>query len=174
MDKFTYEDEEYVYHNGKFYIAGYVELSKQVLDKVSKYYFSSIDYTTMTESELVEFAVTLKDNGLYQQSIYIIENHMLQNPNNTDFIRQTVATLTSNYRLMGNYKKAIVIGSSFVQMAKYITVPLLTSLAAAYCDDKDYVKAKKYADMAYARQGGGKGYMNELSLVYKRIEKETR
>ncbi|MBQ8426407.1 MAG: hypothetical protein IJX16_01450, partial [Clostridia bacterium] len=53
-----------------------------------------------------------------------------------------------------------------------LSVPLLTSLAAAYCDIGNYALAKKCADKAYAIQGGGLNYKTELSLVYRRIKKE--
>ena len=39
-----------------------------------------------------------------------------------------------------------------------------------YCDVRDYVNARRFADRAYARIGGGSsGYETELSLVYKRL-----
>ena len=55
-----------------------------------------------------------------------------------------------------------------------LSVPLLTSLAAAYCDVGNYELAKKCADRAYAIQGGSQNYQSELSLVYARIRKETK
>ena len=53
------------------------------------------------------------------------------------------------------------------------SVPLYTSVAAAYCDVGDFETAKKVCDYAYFRQGGGTGEKNELSLVYRRILKQT-
>ena len=58
--------------------------------------------------------------------------------------------------------------------ASCLSVPLLTSLAAAYCDVGNYELAKKCANKAYAIQGGGKNYQTELSLVFQRIKKETK
>lgn len=52
------------------------------------------------------------------------------------------------------------------------SVPLYTSIAAAYCDLEEYEKARQFCDIAYAEQGGGIGIKTELSLVYQRIEKE--
>ena len=61
--------------------------------------------------------------------------------------------------------------SIFQQFAS--SVPLLTSLAAAYCDVGDYKRAKYCADRGYFTQGGGQGHKNELALVYYRIRKEA-
>lgn len=54
-----------------------------------------------------------------------------------------------------------------------LSVPLLTSLAAAYCDIGHYSLAMTCAKRAYAIQGGGKNYSTELSLVFMRIARET-
>lgn len=82
---------------------------------------------------------------------------------------------TSCYRRMGQSQKAIDFWMNNKSIFQEFTesVALLTSLAAAYCDVKDYKKAKYCADRAYAAQGGGQGYKNELALVYLRIKKEA-
>ncbi|GHV01077.1 hypothetical protein FACS1894211_10030 [Clostridia bacterium] len=55
-----------------------------------------------------------------------------------------------------------------------LTIASLTSLAAAYCDIDEWDLALKTANRAYAMQGGGVGYTNELSMVFKRIEANTK
>ena len=47
----------------------------------------------------------------------------------------------------------------------------LVSVAAAYCDIGDYDSAKKCCNKAYAKLNGQ--HNDELSLVYKRIQKAT-
>ena len=47
----------------------------------------------------------------------------------------------------------------------------LTSVAAAYCDIGDYYSAKKCYNKAYAKLNGQRN--DELSLIYKRIQKAT-
>ena len=54
---------------------------------------------------------------------------------------------------------------------RLLSPALCTSVAAAYCDIKDYKKAKDCADKAYAMSGGKAA--GELAAVYGRIRKET-
>lgn len=81
--------------------------------------------------------------------------------------------LTSCYRMQGQAKKAIEIYESAKATygEKLMSSPLCTSVAAAYCDIRDYDSAKKCADKAFAMSGGNAS--GELASVYGRIRKET-
>jgi tetratricopeptide (TPR) repeat protein len=87
--------------------------------------------------------------------------------------KSVLPRLTSCYRMQGQAIKAIEIFESAKATygEKLMSSPLCTSVAAAYCDIKDYESAKKLADKAYA-MGGGKA-SGELASVYGRIRKET-
>ena len=52
-----------------------------------------------------------------------------------------------------------------------VSSALFTSFGSSYCELEDSDNALKFANKAYAMQGGGVGYNNELSLLYKRIRK---
>lgn len=81
--------------------------------------------------------------------------------------------LTSCYRMQGQAIKAIEIYESarMTYGEKLMSSPLCTSVAAAYCDIRDYDSAKKCADKAFAMSGGNAS--GELNSVYRRIRKET-
>ena len=78
---------------------------------------------------------------------------------------------TSLLRLAHTPQKAIELYE--MQVAKFgkeVESPqLLTSIAAAYCDVRDYANAKRLCDRAYA--WGGHSY--ELSAVYGRMKAES-
>lgn len=82
--------------------------------------------------------------------------------------------ITSCYRKCGEPQKAIDVltYASSTFGSRMVTPALLISAAAAYCDLEDYVRAKKCCDRAYGALGGR--YNEELSLVYKRIEKAVK
>lgn len=81
--------------------------------------------------------------------------------------------MTSCYRQNGMPQKAIdILTYASNTFGKDMVTPvLLTSVAGAYCDIGDYVRAKKCCDRAYAQLNGKRS--EELSLVYKRIQKAT-
>ena len=82
--------------------------------------------------------------------------------------------ITSCYRKSGQPQKAIDIlaYASDTFGSNMVTPALLTSAAAAYCDLGDYTRAQKCCNRAYAA-GNGK-HSDELSLVYKRIQKRFK
>ena len=92
-----------------------------------------------------------------------------------EYYKVVFPIITSCYRALNQPQKAIDFWMENKKIfSTCLSVPLLTSLAAAYCDVGDYVLAKKCADRAYAIQGGSLNYQSELSLVYGRIKKETK
>ena len=81
--------------------------------------------------------------------------------------------ISSCYRSNGQPKKAI---NTFIRAVEMFGESIashvfLTSVAAAYCDIGDYESAKKCCNKAYAKLNGQRN--DELSLVYKRIQKAT-
>lgn len=172
MEKFEYDGDIYYFANNKFYDEHFIQVDKITLDKISHEYTKNIDYKSLNMDELFEKIRLVKDLEMYglakEMAIYGIGKFC----NDLNFIRPTVSILTSCLRLMGKPSEAIEIAIKYMRKYNFKTVPILTSLAAAYCDIKDYDRAIKCANLAYAMQGGGTGYKNELSLVYKRIQKE--
>lgn len=174
MEKFEYNGEVYYTDKGLFYDSGFIELPIADRKFVAEAYFEEKAKFVKSSDDYVELIRNMKIAGCYQLSIHyclefldIAEIDMNYNRD----VNIILAILSSNYRLINEPLKAIELTEKF--KSDYWNVSFLTSIAAAYCDVGDFNKAKKYANMAYAKQGGGVKYKNELSLVYKRIQKET-
>lgn len=175
MEKINYENEVYYFSKGIIYDSSFLETPKYISQQVLKKYYSEINYQDFSEEKLLEYLKQLKTSTFYEQCLKVIDYGLNKFTKSVDFYRTVFPIITSCYRALNQPQKAI---DFWMENKKIFTtclsVPLLTSLAAAYCDIKDYVLAKKCADKAYAIQGGGKNYQTELSLVYQRIQKETK
>ena len=174
MKKIIYEGENYYFNKGAIYDSSFIEMPKSVSQKVLKEYYKSINYEILDEAALQEFIKDLKNSEIYEDCLKVIHYGLDKFNTSVDFYQVVFPMITSCYRALKEPQKAIDFWMENKHIFKVcLSVPLLTSLAAAYCDVGDYVLAKKCADRAYAIQGGGLNYKNELSLVYKRIQKET-
>ncbi len=136
-------------------------------------YYSQIDYSQLDESQLLEYIKALKNSKLFQLCTDVIEEE-LTNEHEYSFMRAILPIYTSALRERRKPELAIKFWEeNSSQYYVYESVALFTSLAAAYCDIKDYATSRKLANRAYAMSGGGAGYQTELSLVYNRLKKEA-
>ncbi len=175
MKKIIFENEVYYYQDGNLYDESYIEVPKTQARDILADYYKDIDYKKFSENELIDYIIELKKAENYSLCLKIIEygtDKFFDSPN---YFRVVFSIATSCYRRMGQSQKAIDFWMNNKSIFQEFTssVHLLTSLASAYCDVKDYKKAKYCADRAYVTQGGGQGYKNELTLVYLRINKEA-
>lgn len=174
MEKITFENEIYYIKDGKVYDENFSETPLNISTKILDIYYSKIDYTSLSENDLLEYLKNLKTSNYHYRCAEIIEYGLAKFPSSDHYKKIVFPMITSCYRAMSQPQKAIDFWMENKQLfSSSLSVPLLTSLAAAYCDVKNYKLAKMCADKAYAIQGGGTGYKNELSLVYKRIQKEA-
>lgn len=174
MEKITYEGEDYYFNKGLLYDSTFMEVPKNVSQKVLKAHYEKINYENFDESELLEHINFLKISDCYDKCLQAINYGLKKFNSSIDFYKTVFPMITSCYRALGQSEKAIDFWVKNKNLfSSCLSVPLLTSLAAAYCDVKNYEMAKKYANRAYAMQGGGLNYKTELSLVYLRIKKET-
>ncbi|MDD3232251.1 MAG: hypothetical protein PHO06_02760 [Clostridia bacterium] len=171
VEKFEYKNEIYYYLNKKFTDSSFIILNKTLNNEIGEHYFSKVNYKSLPSKELIDFIKEIKQNELYNLSIMVCEFGLVKYESDEVFIKVILPILTSSYRLNYQPSKVISLATKFLHNKKYQSVPLLTSVAAAYCDISDYKSAKKTADYAYRLQNGSLGYENELSLVYKRINK---
>ncbi len=166
-------DGKTYFYNGKYFFDEFfILLEGAELHKVSESYFKDISYETLKAKELIAFVKELKDKELYVKAKKVMEYGMEKYSRDENFYYHILPIYTSCCRKMGCPQEAIEKARKCFYKAE-LSPMLCTSLAAAYCDIKDYEKAKKYALMAYAKQGGGQGYKNELSLLFLRLRKET-
>ena len=173
MKKIEYNGEIYYFYNNKFVDSTFIEVDSQIKKELAKIMFSEQDYKSYNEKELLNFIKETKQAEAFlickEACLYGLEN----NDFSFTFKKVILPILTSTLRNLKQASIAIEKCSKYTLDEKYVSVPLCTSLASAYCDVGDYESAFKYANIAYAIQGGGLGYKSELSLVYMRIKKES-
>lgn len=166
-------DGKNYYYDGKYFFDEFfIVLQGAELKEVAGKYFSSIDWQTLNVDELLDFIKKMKNNGLCYQAKKTIYSAMFKFKDDANFLYAVLPLYTSCCREMNLPQEAVDVAEGFLPICGG-SVALYTSLAAAYCDLKNYEKAKKYARIAYAKQGGSKGYKNELSLLFLRLQKET-
>ena len=160
------------YYDGKNFLDEYfIILEGPILKKVAEVYFCGVDYKKLDAEILFLYIKKLKSFGLNHRAKQVIE-YALEKYDTEEFLYRILPIYTSCCREMGLAREAIIRVENDYPHIEY-SVALCTSLAAAYCDIKEYDKAIRYARIAYAKQGGGQGYKTELSLVFMRIKKET-
>lgn len=178
MERFIFEDEDYIVFDNKITDESFIIPHDCQLSKVATAYMQTKDYRNADGIALKTAILFAKANLAYTKCIELgmqLCDNFKNGLNDIEELRMTLPIMTSSYRNIGNSKKAIELYlDSLREYGDIISsVPLLTSVSAAYCDQKEYQKAKDLCDYAYFKQGGGLGYTTELSQVYKRIQKET-
>ena len=171
-----YRGKKYMRSNGKWAEAGglctvapgniQAELDRQYADSLPLDDFSLDDLTLLGDQ--------FKENGSVSAAIALFERAL----SFAAFRDAKVIypRLTSCYRKIGQPQKAIQLFESLKSMygERYITSVLLTSVASAYCDLKEWTKAKKCADQANAIEMNlHRQTSAELRSVYARIKKES-
>lgn len=172
MQEIIFKGEKYYFNKGKLYDESFLEVSTAISETVLTQYFGSIDYTNMEEEEFVEHLKNLKRANSVNKCLEMIGYGLGKFSASTDYYTTVFPIITSCYRNIGKPEKAIAFWMENKGIFKNcLSVPLLTSLAAAYCDVGQYELALKCAQKAYAMQGGSKNYATELSNVYHRINR---
>ena len=69
MNKIMYEGENYYVNKGAVYDLTFIELSKNISQKILKEYYNSIDYENLDETPLQEFIKDLKNSEIYDSSL---------------------------------------------------------------------------------------------------------
>lgn len=127
----------------------------------------------LTNEQLYDFAIGAKENGCYNSALEIVMELQSVAMKNSDFsqIRKLTPIITSLFRSLSDSQQAIDYYETMrTKFGDFIlSAALLTSIAAAHCDLRDYTTAKKFADRAYAKGG----WSIELTSVYSRIKNEA-
>lgn len=170
MEILIYEGETYRRSNGHWINSQYIMVHEGLQRDLDKAFVKSLDVTKLSTKECINEGDKFKQNGSAFIALKFYEQALLTA--NCTTMAYLLPRMTSCYRQMGQAQKVIdILSLASKNFGKeMVTPPLLTSAAAAYCDLKDYVRAKKCCDRAYA--SGGRGN-EELSNVYNRIKKET-
>lgn len=172
------DGEEYRKVNGYWVDSSYCIPPQSILSEIYKSLIDVKNLSKYSESFLEKHLAEMKNSGLYIESLIIIK-HLLPKyeiENNITKLRYILPIYTSCLRLSGKPKSAILVfnkATDFYGKA-VISGMLVTSVAAAYCDLGELQRAYEFCNRAYALQDGNQGENEELSLVYKRIEKQLK
>lgn len=172
MDVITYNGKKYKRYSSKWCDENDFIVHETLQNELNKEYIKNIDISSFSILELIQEGDKFKESTSYQLAIKYYEEAAKTCDKKT--MSYILPRLSSCYRKAHLSSKAIEL-FSFAKRKfgeDIITEALLTSAAAAYCDIFEFDKAKKCCDIAYARSKGG--VSEELKLVYKRIDKETR
>lgn len=170
-----FEGETYYINKNNITDSSYIIPHEILLCEIASAYLRTIDYNLLNNEKIKEIIDFAKENKAYAKGLELCLFFYERNKTSVEDIKDVLPSITSMYRHLNRPREAIDFNSELNRLygKSIFSVHSLTSIGAAYCDIKDYDKAKKFCDIAYAKQGGGQGTTNELSLVYKRIEKET-
>lgn len=171
MDKITFEGKTYVRQTIKWLDSNNTVVHEGLQRDLNIEFAKQIDPETLALEQCVAYGDIFKKSCSGTLALKFYECAAQKADYQT--MSYILPRMTSCYRQIGQAKKAIEIITFAKQKfgQEMITPALLTSAAAAYCDMEDYARAKKCCDRAYASGGNG---AEELSLVYKRIDKAMR
>ena len=170
MDKIVYQGITYR-RTGKDWsdMQGFI-VHESLQKELNAIYVETIDLFSLSVVEAIEHGDKFKSSSSYALALRFYE-YAADRASERD-LAVILPRMTACYRKQGHPQKVIDLleYASKKFGRKMISSALLTSAAAAYCDLREYEKAKKCCNRAFAASGGkGSG---ELSLVYKRIRKE--
>ncbi len=169
--KISINNQIYYLKNGKISDDTYKVLPDGRALPVLYKYYSQIDFRYLETTDLIDYIKATKEAKIYNICIEAIE-YSLENQDNI-FIKKVLPIYTSCLRELKMPDRVVEFWeNNSKKYAKSASAVLYTSLASAYCDLKDYASASKAINRAYAMSGGGSGHKTEISLVYKRINKE--
>ena len=171
MDKIEYEGKTYERRKDKWTDGDGMVVHEGLQKILNRALADTQDRDGMPVDECVKQGDAFKSSSSYALALQYYEAAV----GRCDYEMMSVILprMTSCYRKTGQPQKAIDIltyaSKAFGQ--GMLNPALLTSAAAASCDMKDYERAKKCCDRAYAMTKGRAS--GELASVYGRIKKET-
>lgn len=176
LRKIEYDNETYYYVNNQFLDSNFLVVDTSTSQKLANEYFKKIDYKVLKMQDLIGFIAELKTAEAHLLVIEVGEYGMHKFGADIEFASIVLPMMTSSYRQLKMPQQAINYAEVYLQKFPNIlrsSEALCTSLAAAYCDVKDYPKAKRYADLACAINKNKGIFSPELRALYARLEQEA-
>lgn len=172
LNKFEVNGCEYYFNTdtSTFIDENFMLLPEYLIEEVAYVYFAKVDYKNLDAEQTYRFINSAKKSKANRIVLSVCEDVCEKFSNNNFFIQRILPLYNSASRALGYVKEGIEFVEKYLRRSTE-SVLLYTSLAASYCDLGDYDRAYRFAKLAYVIQGGGVGYKNELSLVFKRIQK---
>ena len=171
MAEIVYNGKTYRRNNSKWVDRDCMVVHEALQRELNQMYLQTMDFSSYSVKDLVAEGDKFKASYTYDYAIAFYENAIKICDKET--LKYILPRITSCYRSEKNPKQAIEL---FVYAKRkygedFITPVLLTSVAAAYCDTKEYENALRCCRWAYKRFEGNVD--PNLSSVYARIKKES-
>ena len=171
-EEIIYNGKKYSRIKGKWVDSNYITVPTSLQSTLDALFEEQRNLDVFTLEELIAEGDRFKGAESYHLAIKYYAT-VLEETQDVNTYRYVLPRLTSCYRAQGRATEAVGLYERLNQQygGKLHSPALCTSIAAAYCDIKDYKKATDCADKAYAMSGGKAA--GELAAVYGRIRKET-
>ena len=168
------DGEKYKKVNNQWVDSSFIIAPTCVSKQIIKKQFEKIDFDSTTFWQMQNFIEETKQAECWDTCLELTDRYLkrLFVAGDLKTISFYLSVKTSCLRKLNKPDEVIKLCKEIKQRYgnEILSIATLTSLAAAYCDIEDWAKARQTCNYAYKKQGGGVGYTNELSLVYKRIE----
>jgi len=170
--------EKYIKVNNQWLDSSFIIPPTSILREIIKNELQQIDIDGLSVWQLKKYIEEIKNAECYDICL-TLTNKILQ----MAFISKDIETVKVYLSVKCSCLRSLNMAKEVVDLCKemkaeygdgILNVATLTSLAAAYCDLDDWAKARQTCNYAYKKQGGGVGYNNELSMVYKRIDANSK
>ena len=171
MDVYIMDGQKYYYDKGRWLTSSYMIAPTELTSRLNMLLIEKVDLSSKSMDELFKILDGAKHGYNTQYAVKVAEK-ALEKAEEVSEIKSLLPRLTSLYRQVGNPQKAIDIAKEYTDMfnRRVWSQALLTSIAAAYCDQEEYDTAKKFADIARSTYGGS--ISPELMSVYERLKRE--
>ena len=171
MDVLIFQGNTYTRRNEKWVDARNMVVHEGLQKDLNREYAKQLDPAKLSLSDCVAHGDRFKRSSSMGLALRFYEEAARRADSET--MAYLLPRISSCYRNNGQPKKAI---NTFIRAVEMFGEPIashvfLVSVAAACCDIGDYDSAKKCCNKAYAKLNGQRS--DELSLVYKRIQKAT-
>ena len=171
MVEIVYNGKTYTRNNSKWVDRDCMVVHETLQRELNRIYLKTLDFSSYGIKELLDEGDKFKASFTYDAAIVFYEKAVELCDEET--LKYILPRITSCYRHEKKPRKAIELFS--YAKGKYgedfITPVLLTSVAAAYCDLKEYENALRCCKWAYKRYGGD--IDPSLMNVFMRIKKES-
>ena len=171
MDKLEYNGEVYTRTQAQWTDSRHMVVHQALQRELNKIFSENIDYSSYTIEDLIREGDKFKKSSSYSDAIIFYEHAV--DRCDLETMKLILPRISSCYRKCNMPRKTIELFSRVKGEygTDFITPVLLTSVAAAYCDLKEYENALKCCNWAY-KNFGGRASIN-LKNVYARIKSES-
>ena len=172
MDTLICQGKTYTRRNEKWAEPSGMIACESLQSNLNKEFAKQLDPAPLSADACIEHGDKFKRSGSMGLALKFYEEAVKKADRNS--MSSLLPRITSCYRETDCPQKAIdmLAYASKTFGPEMVTPVLLTSVAAAYCDLGDYLRAKKCCDRAHAMSEGKADH--ELSLVYRRIDKALK